>query len=53
MSFKLVSDASGYNFLYLDNLKNMDLANSDVPKYHRDGFGGQVIVSKLDNNGVK
>ncbi|MCW3093805.1 MAG: hypothetical protein JWP81_4874 [Ferruginibacter sp.] len=52
MSFKLISDASGYYFLYLDNLKNMELSDSDVPKIHRDGYGGQVIVSKLDNNGV-
>lgn len=52
MSFKLISDASGYYFLYLDNLKNMELSETDVPKYHVDGFGGQVVVSKLDNNGV-
>ena len=53
MSFKLISDASGYYFLYLDNLKNMNLADDDVPKYHVDGAGGQVIVSKLDNAGVR
>ncbi len=52
MSFKLISDASGYYFLYLDNLKNMNLAEDEVPKYHRDGFGGQVVVSKLDKKGV-
>ncbi|MEP7109868.1 MAG: hypothetical protein ABI760_17865 [Ferruginibacter sp.] len=52
MSFKLISDASGYYFLYLDNLKNMELTDEDVPKYHMDGFGGQVVVSKLDNKGV-
>ncbi len=52
MSFKLVSDASGYYFLYLDNLKNMQLTENEVPKYHVDGFGGQVMVSKLDNAGV-
>ncbi|MEO6731363.1 MAG: hypothetical protein ABIN01_09100 [Ferruginibacter sp.] len=52
MSFKLISDASGYYFLYLDNLKNMELTETDVPKYHVDGFGGQVVVSKLDNSGV-
>ncbi|MEO5891585.1 MAG: hypothetical protein ABIQ31_15140 [Ferruginibacter sp.] len=52
MSFKLISDASGYYFLYLDNLKNMGLAETEVPKYHMDGFGGQVVVSKLDNAGM-
>jgi len=52
MGFKLISDASGYYFLYLDNLKNLDLQEDEVPKYHLDGFGGQVIVAKIDNAGV-
>lgn len=52
MSFKLVSDASGYYFLYLDNKKNMELREDETPKYHVDGLGGQVVVAKLDNNGV-
>jgi hypothetical protein len=52
MSFKLISDASGYYFLYLDNLKNMALSEEEVPKKHVDGFGGQVVVSKLDPKGV-
>ncbi len=52
MSFKLISDASGYYFLYLDNLKNLSIAEDEVPKAHIDGFGGQVIVSKLDKSGV-
>ena len=51
MSFKLVSDESGYYFLYLDNIKNMNLSESDEPKYHVDGAGGQVVVSKIDNSG--
>lgn len=52
MSFKLVSDASGYYFLYLDNLKNLNMDDNDVPKTHVDGLGGQVMVSKLDRSGV-
>ena len=52
MSFKLVSDASGYYVLYLDNLKNMDITEDQVPKAHLDGFGGQVVVTKLDKAGV-
>jgi hypothetical protein len=52
MGFKLISDATGYYFLYLDNKKNMDIAEDEVPKYHVDGAGGQVVVSKLDNAGV-
>lgn len=52
MGFKLISDATGYYFLYLDNKKNMDITEDEVPKYHVDGAGGQVVVSKLDNAGV-
>lgn len=51
MSFKLVSDESGYYFLYLDNIKNMGLSEGEEPKYHMDGAGGQVVVSKIDNAG--
>ncbi len=52
MSFKLVSDATGYYFLFLDNKKNMELEEDEVPKYHIDGYGGQVVVAKIDNSGV-
>ncbi|HMG81993.1 MAG TPA: hypothetical protein VK559_03080 [Ferruginibacter sp.] len=51
LGFKLVVDASGYYFLFLDNKKNMDLADNEVPKYHENGAGGQVVVAKLDNDG--
>lgn len=52
MGFKLISDATGYYFLYLDNKKNIDIQEDEVPKYHQDGAGGQVVVSKLDRAGV-
>lgn len=52
MSFTLVSDPTGYYFLYLDNKKNMELAEDETPKQHVDGAGGQVVVTKLDNAGV-
>ena len=52
MGFKLISDASGFYFLYLDNLKNLHITEDEVPKYHVDGYGGQVMISKLDKNGV-
>jgi hypothetical protein len=51
MSFKLVSDETGYYFLYLDNLKNIQLAEDEVPAAHSDGFGGQVMVTKIDKAG--
>lgn len=51
MSFKLVSDASGYYLLYLDNIKNIDLQEDETPKYHVDGYGGQVVVASISPKG--
>jgi len=51
MSFKLINDASGYYFLYLDNLKNLKLPDDELPKRHLDGYGGQVIVSRISKDG--
>lgn len=51
MSYKLVTDASGYYFLFLDNKKNLELEEDEVPKYHVDGFGGQLVVAKIDHTG--
>jgi hypothetical protein len=52
LGFKLITDASGYYFLYLDNKKNVELEEDEAPKYHVDGYGGQVMVTKLDNAGT-
>jgi len=51
LGYKLVSDTSGYYFLYLDNKKNLELEEDEVPKYHINGYGGQVMVAKIDHNG--
>jgi hypothetical protein len=51
MGYKLVTDASGYYFLFLDNKKNLDITVDDVPAQHMDGLGGQLVVAKLDNAG--
>lgn len=52
MGFKLISDATGYYFLFLDNKKNLELKEDEAPKYHQDGYGGQVVVAHADNSGV-
>lgn len=51
LGFRTFVDASGCYLLYLDNLKNMELEDDDVPKYHLNGFGGQVVVTKIDDAG--
>ncbi|MGN6490418.1 MAG: hypothetical protein ACTHLE_00370 [Agriterribacter sp.] len=52
MSFKLISDETGYYFLYLDNKKNELMEDDDTPAKHQDGAGGQVFVTKIDNKGT-
>jgi hypothetical protein len=51
LGYKLVSDESGFYFLYLDNKKNVDLAEDEAPKYHENGYGGQVMVARIDPAG--
>lgn len=51
MGFKLVSDNTGYYLLYLDNKKNMELTENEAPTAYLDGWGGQVVVSKVGKNG--
>jgi hypothetical protein len=51
LGFTLIADASGYYFLYLDLKKNLDLTEDQSPKYYTEGGKGDVIVSKLDNDG--
>ncbi len=52
LGYKLVSDETGYYFLYLDNERNVDLEEDEAPKYHENGYGGQVMVAKVDNSGI-
>ena len=52
LGYKLVSDETGYYFLYLDNKKNLELEEDEAPKYHQNGYGGQVMVAKIDNSGT-
>lgn len=51
MSYKLISDETGYYFLYLDNKKNENMKEDDIPAKHIDGIGGQVMAVKIDNAG--
>lgn len=51
MSFKLMADSAGYYFLLVDNEKNVNLGVYESPGIHLDGFGGQLMVAKLDQKG--
>ncbi len=51
LGYKLISDASGYYFLYVDNSKNLNLPADEAPRLHMDGYGGQVVVAKIDKSG--
>lgn len=51
LGYKLVTDGTDYYYLYLDDKKNFDLAEDEVPKKYKDGAKGDLIVSKLDKDG--
>jgi hypothetical protein len=51
LGFKLIADSTGYYFLFLDNIKNQNLGENDKPKYHQNGLGGQVLVTRIDKFG--
>lgn len=46
MGFKLISDSTGYYFLYLDNLKNLRLAEDHTPAKYVDGLGGRCLKAR-------
>ena len=51
LGYKLIADASGYYFLFLDNIRNQELEENEKPKYHINGRGGQVLVTRIDKLG--
>ena len=52
LSYKLLKDNTGYYFLYVDNINNLNLAEDETPKLHIHRKGGQVMLTKIDNSGV-
>lgn len=53
MSYSMLTSENGYHFLFLDNLKNQDSKDEEGSIHHKDRLGGQVAVSKIDNNGSR
>lgn len=51
IGFKLISDETGYYFLFLDNTKNKEKEN-DPYKYRFLWTGGRVMAAHADNKGV-
>lgn len=51
LGFKLVTDETGYYFLYLDNINNLEKEEDEALKYHVDGYGGQVVLARLSPTG--
>lgn len=47
MSYKYIKGKDNYYFLFLDNVKNHDLAINEVPAYHVDGEGGFLTAYKV------
>ncbi|MES2774216.1 MAG: hypothetical protein V4722_08530 [Bacteroidota bacterium] len=52
LSYKLISDTSGYHFLFLDNQTNTELSETQDPRPYKDGNAGQLVVTSISNAGV-
>lgn len=50
MSFKFFETSDAYYYLYLDNVRNKELKENQVPKLYADGRGGFLTSYKLDKN---
>ena len=51
LGFIPMSDKDNYYFLYIDNKKNIALAEDDEPKEHINGYGGNIFAAKIDAKG--
>lgn len=49
MGYKYMSAGSNHYFVYLDNVKNLDLKHTEVPNRHMDGKGGFLVAYRLDH----
>lgn len=49
MGYKYISNDESHFFIYLDNVKNLNLPNNEYPKAHQDGRGGYLTAVKIDN----
>ena len=53
MSYKYIQSGSNHYFLFLDNLKNLELAENKYPASHQDGRGGYLTAYKVaDEDGA-
>ena len=53
LGFKYMNIDGKHYFLYLDNVKNMELPLDKAPAVHRDGRGGFLTAYKLDDDAGK
>lgn len=48
LSYSLLFDDNNYYFVYLDNIKNLNLGLNETPEKHVDGRGGYLTAYKVD-----
>jgi hypothetical protein len=48
MGYKLVQSSQYFYFIYLDNVKNVELAENKVPAKHQDGYGGFLTAYQVN-----
>jgi hypothetical protein len=49
MSYKYLRSGSNHCFLFLDNIKNRNLATNETPAIHLDGAGGFLAIYKIED----
>jgi len=52
MGFKYFTQNNNHYFLFLDNIKNLELDENERPKLHRDGAGGYLTAYKVTDDGT-
>lgn len=48
MGYKVVNTDKFYYYIFLDNVKNIELATNKEPARHQDGFGGFLTAYQVD-----
>jgi hypothetical protein len=48
LGFRLIESSEYYYFLFLDNVKNLELTENESPKYHENGQGGFLTAYQVN-----
>jgi hypothetical protein len=52
MGYRIMHNTNGYYYLFLDHHKNSELDEDEEPNYLIQGYGANLVVCKIDTDGV-